>query len=88
MNRTRAIRTMDQYVKSLKKQASVAEAFYFGRIEEGMHGLLSLPKEIRLKIEQLIWDGAKGESVDPTERGGQELICDAILFSLEERMGY
>jgi len=78
---------MEEYAKALTKQADIAEAFYFGRIGEGIEGLLSLPEEIRLKIDQLIWDAAGGQAIDPTDIASAELIADAILFSLEERMG-
>ena len=78
---------IEEYAKELCKQAEIAEAFYFGRIGEGVEGLLNLPEEVRLKIDQLIWEAAGGEAIDPTDEASAELIADAILFSLEERMG-
>ena len=78
---------LDEYVGALKHQVEVAKAFYFGRIAEGMEGLLCLPEDVRLKIDQLIWEGAGGEAIDPTDEASCELITDAILFSVEERMG-
>lgn len=78
---------IEEYAKALAKQAEIAEDFYYGRIGEGIEGLLNLPEAVRLKIDQLIWDAAGGEAIDPTEESSAELIADAILFSLEERMG-
>ena len=56
---------IDEYIKALQHQAKTAEAFYFGRLEEGMEGLLQLPEDVRLKIDQLVWDAAGGEPIDP-----------------------
>lgn len=75
------------YLKALQHQARVAEAFYFGRLTEGMEGLLSLPEPIRLKIDQLIWEAAGGQPIDPTEEASRGLIAAAIMYSVEERMG-
>ena len=74
-------------MEALRAQAGVAEAFFNGRIGEGMEGLLALPEEVRLKIDQLIWEAAGGEAIDPTDESSSELITAAILHSLEERMG-
>jgi hypothetical protein len=82
-----AVYAIEDYLKALAKQAEIAEAFYYGRIGEGIEGLLSLPEDIRLKIDQLIWEAAGGQAIDPTDEASCELIADAILFSLEERMG-
>ena len=78
---------MEEYVRALQHQVAVARAFYFGRLGEGVEGLLSLPEDVRLKIDQLIWEEAGGEAIDPTEPDSQDLISAAILHSLEERMG-
>jgi hypothetical protein len=78
---------LEEYAKALSKLAEIAESFYYGRIGEGVEGLLHLPEELRLKIDQLIWDAAGGEAIDPTDEESAELIADAILFALEERMG-
>lgn len=78
---------MKQYVHALQHQVAVAEAFFFGRLAEGMDGLLQLPADIRLKIDQLIWDAAGGAALDPTEKESQSLIAAAIMHSVEERMG-
>lgn len=78
----------EEYIEVLKHQAAVAEAFFFGRLQEGMEGLLHLPDPIRLKIDQLIWEGAGGAAVDPTEKESQLLIAASIMRSLEERMGF
>ena len=78
---------IEEYVQALDRQASVAEAFFDGRIGEGIEGLLNLPEDVRIKIDQLIWEAAGGEAIDPTDEASGELIGDAILFSLEERMG-
>ncbi len=78
---------MKQYVDALRHQVAIAEAFFFGRLAEGMEGLLHLPEDIRLKIDQLIWDAAGGCALDPTEKESQSLIAAAIMHSVEERMG-
>jgi|GEM_PF-1457982 len=78
---------IEEYAKALCKQAEIAEAFYYGRIGEGVEGLLSLPEDVRLMIDQFIWDAAGGQAIDPTDEASAELIADAILFSLEEQMG-
>ena len=78
---------IEEYVRALKHQVDVAKAFFLGRIGEGVEGLLNLPEEVRLKIDQLIWEGAGGEAIDPTDESSQELIAAAILHNVEERMG-
>ena len=78
---------IEEYIHALQHQVEVARAFYFGRLGEGVEGLLQLPEDIRLKIDQLIWEGAGGEAVDPTDASSQELITAAILHNVEERMG-
>lgn len=78
---------MKEYVHALQHQVSIAEAFFFGRLTEGLDGLLKLPEDIRLKIDQWIWDAAGGAAIDPTEKASQSLIAAAIMRSVEERMG-
>ncbi len=78
---------MKEYVRALRHQVAVAEAFFFGRLAIGMEGLLKLPEDVRLKIDQLIWDASGGVAIDPTEKESQSLIAAAIMRSLEERMG-
>ena len=78
---------IEEYIRALKHQTEVAMAFYFGRLGEGVEGLLQLPEDIRLKIDQLIWEGAGGDPIDPTEPASQELVTAAILHNVEERMG-
>lgn len=78
---------IEEYMEALRRQAAVAEAFFYGRVGEGIEGLLKLPEDVRLKIDQLIWEAAGGMPIDPTDEASGELIADAILFSLEERMG-
>ena len=78
---------MKEYVRALRHQVEIAEAFFFGRLSEGMEGLLKLPEDVRLKIDQLIWDAAGGAAIDPTEKEAQALIAAAIMHSVEERMG-
>lgn len=78
---------IEQYLEELRLQAGVAEAFFHGRIAEGIEGLLKLPEEVRLKIDQLIWDASGGAPMDPTDEASSEIITAAILHSLEERMG-
>lgn len=76
-----------EYIKALRHQKEIAEAFFFGRLQEGMEGLLHLPEDVRLKIDQLIWEAAGGAALDPTEKETQSLIAAAIMHSIEERMG-
>lgn len=78
---------VDSYLDALHHQVRVAEAFFFGRLVEGMEGLLQLPEAERLKIDQLIWTSAGGEAIDPTEDRSGILIARAIMQSLEGRMG-
>lgn len=78
---------MKEYLKALQCQAQVAKHFFFGRLQQGMEGLMQLPQEVRHRIDQLIWEAAKGQSLDPTEEPSQHLIAAAILHSVEERMG-
>ncbi len=78
---------MKDYLKALQFQSNVAEAFFFGRVGEGVEGLLKLPADIRTKIDQLIWEAAGGEAIDPTDEASGQLIAAAILHSVEERMG-
>jgi hypothetical protein len=78
---------MKEYVHALQHQVAVAEAFFFGRLAQGTEGLLQLPEDVRLKIDQLIWDAAGGAAIDPTEKESQSLIAAAIMHSVEERMG-
>ena len=79
---------IDLYLESLKRQAKSAEAFQFGRIGEGMEGLLDLPEEVRMRVDQLIWEKSGGEMLDPTDEASAPLITEAVLHSLEERMGF
>ena len=78
---------MEKYAKALEHQVEVAKAFYLGQLAEGMEGLLLLPNDIRLRIDQLIWDAAGGMALDPTEEASQSVIAGAIMHSVEERMG-
>lgn len=79
---------MEKYVQALVHQIEVAKAFFFGRIVEGMEGLIRLPDDIRLKIDQLLWEAAGGKAVDPTDENARSLIAAAIMHSLEDRMGF
>jgi hypothetical protein len=81
------VHSIENYLENLRAQAKIAEAFFHGRIEEGMEGLLSLPSDVRKKIDQLIWEATGGESIDPTDEASSEIVAAAILYSLEERMG-
>ncbi len=78
---------MKKYVHALQHQVAVAEAFYFGRLSEGMEGLLQLPQDVQLRIDQLVWDVSGGAPLDATEKETQSLIAAAIMHSVEERMG-
>ncbi len=78
---------MKGYVNALKHQVEVAQAFFFGRLMEGMEGLLHLPEDVRLRVDQLIWIAAGDAAIDPTEKESQSLIAAAIMRSVEERMG-
>lgn len=78
---------MKEYVEALKHQVEVAKCFFFGKLAQGMEGLLSLPEDVRMKIDQLILDAANGVPVDPTEEDSQALIAASIMQSVHERMG-
>jgi hypothetical protein len=78
---------MESYVSALRHQADVARAFYFGHLQEGVEGLTNLPEDIRTQIDQLIWEAAGGEAIDPTLTESQNLIASAIMHSVEMRMG-
>lgn len=78
---------IEQYINSLKHQAKTAQAFFFGELEEGFGGLYELPDDVRIQIDQLIWEAAGNEAIDPTEQKSQSLIASAILHSMELRMG-
>ena len=78
---------MNKYVEALRHQVDVAQAFFFGKLAEGMEGLLSLPEDVRVKIDQLIWDAAGGAPIDPTDKEAQSLIAACIIHSVEDRMG-
>lgn len=78
---------MKEYLEALRHQVEVAKSFFFGRLTQGMEGLLSLPEDVRIKIDQLIWDAAGGMPIDPTDKESQALIAAAVMQSVHERMG-
>lgn len=78
---------MEEYIQSLEQQMNVAEDFFFGRLGLAMEGFIKLPEDVRLKIDQIIWNTAGGNPIDPTEKESQSLIAAAIMRSLEQRMG-
>ena len=78
---------LEQYLVALQHQAEVAKSFYFGRLEEGFQGMYDLPDDVRLQIDQLIWEAAGEEAIDPTLPESQFLIAASILHSVEMRMG-
>ena len=75
------------YFASLQSQVEVARAFYFGRLEEALGGLLELPEDIRKNIDDLIWIASGEKAIDPTLPESQGLIASAVICSLEQRMG-
>jgi hypothetical protein len=78
---------MKEYVDALKHQVTVARSFFFGHLQSAMQGLLELPEDVQLRIDQLIWDASKGAAIDITEKESQSLVAAAIMRALEERMG-
>jgi len=78
---------MESYVTALQHQADVAKSFFLGQLLEGVEGLASLPDDIQIQIDQLIWEAAGGEPIDPTLVDSQHLIASAIMHSVEMRMG-
>lgn len=78
---------MDQYIASLKHQREVAEAFYFGHLEQAMRGLYELPEDVRMRIDELIWSASGKEALDIMDPESHTLIAAAIMRSVEERMG-
>ena len=75
MTPERAAHAIEKYLTALNDQARLAKEVF-----DGKASLSSLPKEMRLRIDQLIWEAAGGKP-------SREFIADAILFSLEEKMG-
>ncbi len=78
---------MESYVVALQHQADVARAFFCGQLQRGVEGLVGLPDDVRTEIDQLIWEAAGGEAIDPTLAESQHLIAAAIMHSVEMRMG-
>lgn len=72
---------VDTYVSHLRKQIKAAEAFYFGRMKEGMKKLDQLSEEVRTRIDALMVQAVNscGET--------REAVVAAILHSVEEQMG-
>jgi len=79
---------MDTYLESLRAQAHLAQHFFAGRIEEGFQAQLDLPEDVRMRIDDLIWEAAGQAPIDPTLPENQQLMAGAVLQCLEERMGY
>lgn len=82
-----AVYAIEEYIEGLRRQAQVAEAFFFGRIGEGMEGFFRLPESVRLRVDHLVWQSSDGKSMDLAQEEASPLIADAILLALEERMG-
>jgi hypothetical protein len=78
---------MESYVTALQHQVEVAKAFYLGRLQQGVEGLAGLPEDIQTQIDQLIWEAAGGEPIDPMLLDAQNLIAGAVMHSVEMRMG-
>lgn len=77
----------ESYIETLQYQASVAKSFFFGRYQEGMGGLLTLPQDVRSRVDQIVWEMNRGEALDVTEKDSQLLVAGALMRSIEERMG-
>lgn len=82
-----AAHAIKEYVQMLEHQVRTAEAFFFGRLAQGMEGLLKLPDEVREKVDQLLWEKTGGEPLNATEEESQILIAAALMHSLEEGVG-
>lgn len=78
---------IDLYLDALKEQAEVAERFFYKKMPEARAGFEKLPSDIRLRVEQLLWEATHGEGVDFTKESQGPLIATAILHSVQERMG-
>jgi hypothetical protein len=78
----------ETYLSSLRVQAALAQHFFAGRIEEGFSAQLDLPEDVRMRIDDLIWEAAGQAPIDPTIPENQQLMAGAVLQGLEERMGY
>jgi hypothetical protein len=72
---------VDAYIRDLRKQIKAAEAFYFGRMKEGLAKLNKLSKEVQERVDSLMVE-AVGHCGQTTEA-----IVSAILHSVEEQMG-
>lgn len=77
---------IERYLASLRTQASAARSFFFGRWEEGWEQLLDLPDEVRMQIDQLIWEAAGEEALDPAAPESGKIAAAAVLRSLEKRI--
>ena len=78
---------MKEYVQKLQHQIDTAQAFFFGRLAEGMEGLLQLqlPKCNSKLINGFgIWQEGRRSM---RQKASESLISAAILRSVEERMG-
>lgn len=82
-----AAHAIKEYIQTLDHQARVAKAFFFGRFEQGMEGLLKLPLEVQAAVDALLLQKTGGEPLNIADEEAQILVAAALMRSLEERMG-
>lgn len=78
---------MQEYLEMLNHQVGIAKSFFLGKMAQGMEGLMHLPEDLRLNIDQWIWEAAGGLPIDPSEKESGKVIAAAMMRSLEEQMG-
>lgn len=87
MNPDRICDGIQKYISALRKDASMAQAFFEGRWEEGMKQFLTLPLKRRLEIEGYLWEVSKGDFKRSIDGKSAVWMTEAILRSLEHRLG-
>lgn len=80
--------SIQSYVDLLEHQARTAEAFFFGRLGEGMEGLVKLPEEVRERVDALLLEKTGGEPLNAADEESQILIAAALVRCLEEGIGF
>lgn len=72
---------IEKYVDDLQRQSDAALDFHFDRVEQGELKLESLSSETQDRVDELVWVHSEGATKE------DHVMTDAILHSLEERMG-
>jgi hypothetical protein len=78
---------IEKYLQSLQWQKEAAEFFFANRWEEGMDKLEQLPCRVREEIDQKLWEVSLGQGIDVLDPKAGRMIAEAVIRSIEERMG-